>query len=723
MGFRTLATLIIVLVAGAAAVGQRYQKLSPFDGVMWKDNRPQVRVDETWYDLVSIEGHSVDEILAFCRKTYKKRAGERFVEDLVEVLATMGTKVGSTVQLRLVDLESKKLVTIDKAEMSREKRNAIRGTGDDWPGEDGSGPGRKIHGGDGFAAFSPFDGLRWKGDKPEVKYGRTWYDLVSVNDRSLEDVLAFCRATYPASIVKKRFGEDLVEILTRMGHRDFDTAKLVLRPLDGTKIVTIPDAEMSSEKRASINDAANDGRSQRSSPSRSPRSLGRQDAVDDLEHLGRVVERYYSYRDLHGVDVKALVAKAKKGLSERPTVAELGVAVMKVLAPFGDGHTRLRRSSLVLPAGFLPFSIVPHGDRWVALRGDGSGFLSDANPYITAIDDVDIDAWLGAVAPIVPPGTEGFVKQGLARRLQAIQFARAERGVEASPTLRVTLSDEQGKVGPELDLEVAARPVPGFRRPGFDARILDGEIGYLRIGSMDSGDRFRAALARAMGEFRPARGLVIDVRDNGGGSREALLTLLPYFMAPGSDPVVVNVGAYRLRENDGAADSDGYLGNRFLYPAEWSGWSVAERSAIGRVAKRFEPDWTLPKGEFSDWHYMLVSLERNPAPFHFDRPVVVLADEGCFSATDIFLGGFQGMPGTTIAGATSGGGSGRSRPFGLPSSGLEVRLSSMASFRANGSRYDGVGVAPDVAMAPILSDLVGETDTVLDRALQLILKK
>ena len=36
----------------------------------------------------------------------------------------------------------------------------------------------------------------------------------------------------------------------------------------------------------------------------------------------------------------------------------------------------------------------------------------------------------------------------------------------------------------------------------------------------------------------------------------------------------------------------------------------------------------------------------------------------------------------------------------------------------NGQRYDGKGVAPDVEMRPILSDLLGSTDSVLDAAVK-----
>ena len=56
----------------------------------------------------------------------------------------------------------------------------------------------------------------------------------------------------------------------------------------------------------------------------------------------------------------------------------------------------------------------------------------------------------------------------------------------------------------------------------------------------------------------------------------------------------------------------------------------------------------------------------------------------------------------------------------LRATGLDVRLSSMASFRPDGARYDGRGVEPDVVVLPAPEDLVGEGDAQLEAALRLL---
>src|SRR5262249_5911090 len=105
-----------------------------------------------------------------------------------------------------------------------------------------------------------------------------------------------------------------------------------------------------------------------------------------------------------------------------------------------------------------------------------------------------------------------------------------------------------------------------------------------------------------------------------------------------------------------------------------------------------------------------------PKAFHYDKPVAVLLDGDCFSATDVFLAAFSGGPGITLVGQPSGGGSGRAIAYRLPNSRLTVRLSSMVSFRTDGRLIDGRGVAPDVLVEPGTADFIGRGDAMLDAA-------
>jgi hypothetical protein len=67
-------------------------------------------------------------------------------------------------------------------------------------------------------------------------------------------------------------------------------------------------------------------------------------------------------------------------------------------------------------------------------------------------------------------------------------------------------------------------------------------------------------------------------------------------------------------------------------------------------------------------------------------------------------------------GTPSSGGSGRARPVELMHSKVRVMLSTMASFRADGSLFDGEGVAPAVLHHATLDDWLGRGDSALAAA-------
>jgi C-terminal processing protease CtpA/Prc len=230
------------------------------------------------------------------------------------------------------------------------------------------------------------------------------------------------------------------------------------------------------------------------------------------------------------------------------------------------------------------------------------------------------------------------------------------------------------------------------------------------------------AVLRAVERQRAAPGLVIDVRGNGGGSRAILRGLMPHLMAADARPVVVNVASYRLPPDTRFDAERGHLENRFLHPPGSRAFTEAERAVVRETLGAIEVDLELAPSRFTPLHAMVIS----PAPagaWRFAGPVAVLIDAGCYSATDIFVGALELLPTVTVVGTPTGGGSGRARRYRLKHSGLEFKLSSMASFRPSGRRYDGVGIEPDVRVEHTLESFVADQDPVLERALEVLRTK
>ena len=102
---------------------------------------------------------------------------------------------------------------------------------------------------------APFAAVRWGTSRPEVRVGDEWYRLVSLDDVPVEEIVAFSRKVYE-HLWRKRFEEDLVELLSRMGHPPQDTVTLVVQSLTSSETLIWEDMPMTAVNRKEIRDAA-----------------------------------------------------------------------------------------------------------------------------------------------------------------------------------------------------------------------------------------------------------------------------------------------------------------------------------------------------------------------------------------------------------------------------------------------------------------------------------
>ncbi|HZN62107.1 MAG TPA: S41 family peptidase [Planctomycetota bacterium] len=529
-----------------------------------------------------------------------------------------------------------------------------------------------------YEKLAPYTGVRWVEGAPEVEIDGAWCGLLEIDGTPAAGIVEFAKKTWPR-LWQKRFEEDLVEVLSKMGKPPGKTVTLRVRDAKGER--KLEGVAMTKENRRKIWEGA-----------RPPAAVARADAASDLEFLRSLLDEKYSYASMRGVNYGAAIEASKARLPESIGPAEFGLEVHRILALFKDGHTGVQAPPFV--DGYLPFLVAEAADGVAAFLEDRSGFVDPAHPYLKSIDGVAVSKWLEAAGRINPIET---------RRARALQYARQMRkelGLPEQGFLKVELADAEGKTR-AVEMALSASDPRYGTSPRGESRVLEGNLGYFRLESMD--DR-----AIDLKPFEKTVGLVIDVRGNPGGTRAALRALFPYFMKAGDAPRVANVAACRVEGET--------LDDRWLFPA--AQLTEAERESIRKLD--FKPEWTPPAGQFGEWHYFV--LRPGGAPFHYDRPVVVLMDGDCFSATDIFLGAFKGWRNVTLMGTRSGGGSGRGLSYTLPRSKVTVRLSSMASFQPDGRLYDGRGVEPDVEVKPRSTDLVGASDSVLDAALKRLLR-
>jgi len=440
-----------------------------------------------------------------------------------------------------------------------------------------------------------------------------------------------------------------------------------------------------------------------------PSSLGRADALADLAALGQRLREEAAYLDLHQAKPFAAIESLRQRLPDQISVAEFTRELQKILAPIGDCHSSISSKALDAEPGlWLPFRLAVAQGGIIAVTRDNTAFVEPNFPYLVALDDRPLKDWLDAALTYAPVGSSSQNLSQSVHCIRRLDILRRDLGLAVRKDVAVTFANAAGKTKQVL--------LPGRTVFSSLAKIQIGEsrrigdLGYLRLPEMD--DKLIPEAKKHMEEFRDTAGLIIDVRGNGGGRYGLMRALFGYFRPAAAGPFVCNIAAYRLAPQFHA----NHIEYRPTYRRTWSGWSSSDLAAIDAALANFKPTFPLPAGQFSDWHFMLLRCE--DFQYHYAKPVIVLCDESCVSATDGFLAAFAELPKVTLMGVGSRGGSGSSRTVALPRSKIDFKLSTMASFRPSGATFEGHGVAVDVVAQPPPEDFITRKDSVLDQAVQ-----
>ena len=567
----------------------------------------------------------------------------------------------------------------------------------------------------GYPNLAPYSAIRWNASEtPEARIGGTWQILLSIDDLSIGEIVAFAQQRY-GGLWQKRIDEDLVQVLSEIGHPPGETVRLTVRDTEtGAETLLDPVPLTAENRRAVMRFKYPERYVGRPAAEVAPEAPGTPKALlDALASFQTALDERWSYRHANGADFDGAIAALRQRVTGGISLDAFHLELRKIIALGVDGHASL---SGARPSGaLLPFLVEPVGERFVAFTPERTGFLADGFPYLTKIDGHTVTAWCKAANRLVAKGSPQFRTRHCLRHLRHLELLRSEMGLPNPATTEVELTAEDATTRTTLTLPVAGDfPIYGrWPRRRASGRLED-NIGYLRLEQMD--DEAVAEIHAWMPKLRDTDALIVDVRDNGGGSREALRVLDAYLAAPNTAPRVINAAVYRLHPEHGPD----HLEARFMYRGDDARWTPQERKAIAEFARAFRPEWRPPESQFSDWHYMVLGGSETTAGFHYGKPVAVLTNAKCFSATDIFLAGLREMPNVTLVGTPSGGGSARSRNVSLPGLPWRLRLGSMASFQADGRLFDGHGVAPDVVVEPVPEYFIGGEDKVLAEATRIV---
>lgn len=697
-----------------------YPDWSAFTAVNWKNERPWVRYDGKWYELLEVHGVPVSRILQHARME-GWNVQKRFEEDLVQVLRLMGEKIERTTTLRLKDQDGR-TVFHKNVQMTRENQATIEARS--AVAEDPFYPYVP-----GYPNWSPFHDVRWKGEAPIVEIAGRWYSPVSVGGVTVADLLQHSERM--GWDTEKRFTEDVIQMLRLKGHQIGRRTDLVLRGEHGEE-TTLVDFEMRPSPAIYTERPLNLDAQCRRLPSP---LLSDNEWQADVDHLRKVLETQFSYLNANDFDYRSALKHLESDDIKVKSRRNLTRQIRRIMNGFIDGHAGVLSIFGWIDGLSLDMALVDSGTRVVALRKDHSQLLDPDFPYLHSIDGIPLDEWFRRVEPDVVRGSPQLVRRKSLEalfqisdyhpgvdKLKSWKFERQESSLDHS--LPVVLRNADGSRTRQLPVKLV-KSGPSFKvkpdswselRRWPESGVSEDRIGYLRLPRMDQDGK--KLISRWMTKFlADTDGVIIDVRGNGGGSRSTIFALAAYLMSSDDDPRIGSVAKYRLAPEFPSR----ILQSRSMYPAEAKRFSNREREAISRFAEQFKPEWSPRKNRFSPWHYLVISKSADDTRPQYRGSVVILMDSDCFSATDIFLGVFKGWPSVTLIGQPSAGGSAFTSPVTLPNSQTRLFLGSMASFRKNGKLYDGHGIQPDILLEQPPEHFVhGGPDVVLKKAMTLI---
>jgi carboxyl-terminal processing protease len=339
-------------------------------------------------------------------------------------------------------------------------------------------------------------------------------------------------------------------------------------------------------------------------------------------------------------------------------------ASMRFLATFRNAHTFFFDSAFAKEGSRLPFDARPVAGRWVVTASAIAALR--AGDVLETIDGRPFEDFFRELRPMISASTEQWAARAIFVRLPGL-----------APYTH--LLPERFELGLADGRRVAVDrlAMPDLPIGETEGRWLEtGTLAYVRVPSF-LGPAFEKKAIELVREYKDAPSLIVDLRSNGGGSTPSDLTSA--------------------------------LMNR---PRRW--WTESTPASLPYFRLRAaEGQWQYQP--FGRPELLWRSSVAEPAADAYPGRLALLVDGGCLSSCEDLVMPFKDNGRALVVGETTGGSSGQPYMLDL-GDGMLVLVGAKRESFPDGSRFEGVGIRPDVESAPTLDDIRAGRDAVLEAA-------
>lgn len=401
-----------------------------------------------------------------------------------------------------------------------------------------------------------------------------------------------------------------------------------------------------------------------------PSAWSRQGRLMIFEEVWETIAARYYDPQLRGVDWQAQRAKFRPLAAEASTEADFYSVLRRMIARLADPHTRVyapEENAVWSAPRFVAtgLSVREMAGELVVVRVERDSEAARAGVRAgDAVTNVDGEAVQTILARRLEQPVSGTAEQTSANSMAArlLVVSRLFDG-PADTTVPVVFRNAAGR-----EISALLKRRLRTRTPELSTRRIERGFHLIRFNIFTP--TIAAQFARALGgDLREARGLIIDLRENGGGESEAMTDIASIFLG-GGEPL----GKFTNRK--GRTEIEPHTRSAMLSSAD-----------------------SLPRSRV---------------------PLIVLTSARTASASEVLVAALREHGRARLLGETTCGCVLGIRRRHTLADGGALDISEMDFHTARGARLEGAGIRPDESITPTRQDIRTGRDRAIERAVEIL---